>query len=101
MTETNQEQQTWHLYILRCKDGTLYTGITNDLTRRFEEHQSNSPKCAKYLRGRQPLTMIYHTDFKNKSLALKAELKVKKLTASQTKLLASGQLVINEIADTH
>ncbi|RDX37280.1 GIY-YIG nuclease family protein [Kangiella sp. HD9-110m-PIT-SAG07] len=98
---SDNELQTWHLYILRCKDGTLYTGITNDLKRRFEEHQSNSPRCAKYLRGRQPLTMIYHIDFDSKSLALKAELKVKKLTASQKKLLASGQLVINEIADTH
>ena len=101
MTETAKEHQEWHLYILRCKDGTLYTGITNDLNRRFEEHQTNSPRCAKYLRGRQPLTMIYHTQFDNKSLALKAELKVKKLTASQKKLFASGQLVINEIADTH
>lgn len=96
-----QTSEHWHLYILRCKDETLYTGITNDLTRRFEEHQSNGPRCAKYLRGRQPLTMIYHTEFHNKSLALKAEIKVKKLTASQKKLLASGHLVINEIADTH
>ncbi|GAA0213955.1 hypothetical protein GCM10009123_21450 [Kangiella japonica] len=98
---SEQESPKWHLYILRCKDETLYTGITNDLQRRFEEHQSNSPRCAKYLRGRQPLTMIYHTEFSSKSLALKAEIKVKKLTASQKKLLASGQLVINEIADTH
>lgn len=97
----SEEKELWFLYILRCKDETLYTGITTDLERRFEEHQSNGPRCAKYLRGRQPLTMIYHTEFKNKSLALKAELKVKKLTASQKKLLASGQLVINEIADTH
>ncbi|AOE49616.1 GIY-YIG nuclease family protein [Kangiella sediminilitoris] len=97
---TEEELATWHLYILRCKDGTLYTGITNNLERRFEEHQSNGPRCAKYLRGRQPVTMIYHTSFKNKSLALKAEIKVKKLTASQKKLLASGQLVIHEIADT-
>lgn len=99
MTEDSNE--VWHLYILRCKDETLYTGITIDLQRRFEEHQSNSPRCAKYLRGRQPLTMIYHTAFENKSLALKAELKVKKLTANQKRLLASGQLVIHEIADTH
>lgn len=97
---TEETNELWHLYILRCKDETLYTGITTNLERRFEEHQSNGPRCAKYLRGRQPLTMIYHTQFQNKSLALKAELKVKKLTASQKKLLASGQLVIHEIADT-
>ncbi|NVK21555.1 MAG: GIY-YIG nuclease family protein [Kangiellaceae bacterium] len=90
--------QQWHLYILRCADDTLYTGITLDLERRFEEHNSNGPKCAKYLRGRQPLTMIYHTEFDDKSAALKAELKVKKLTKAQKKLLASGKLVINEIA---
>lgn len=98
---TAETNDLWHLYILRCKDETLYTGITNNLQRRFEEHQSNSPRCAKYLRGRQPLTMIYHTAFENKSLALKAELKVKKLTANQKRLLASGHLVIHEIADTH
>jgi putative endonuclease len=97
---TEETNELWHLYILRCKDETLYTGITTNLERRFEEHQSNGPRCAKYLRGRQPLTMIYHTQFQNKSLALRAELKVKKLTASQKKLLASGQLVIHEIADT-
>lgn len=101
MSRSDKDDEAWYLYMLRCKDETLYTGITTDLTRRFEEHQSNGPRCAKYLRGRQPLTMIYHTVFENKSLALKAELKVKKLTASQKKLLASGQLVIHEIADTH
>ena len=98
---TLEANDQWHLYILRCKDETLYTGITNNLQRRFEEHQSNSPRCAKYLRGRQPLTMIYHTAFDSKSLALKAEIKVKKLTANQKRLLASGHLVIHEIADTH
>ncbi len=89
----------WHLYILRCREGQLYTGITLDLERRFEEHQSNGPKCAKYLRGKQPLSMIYHHEFIDKSAALKAEIKVKKLTAEQKKLLACGQLVINEITD--
>ncbi|AUD79093.1 GIY-YIG nuclease family protein [Kangiella profundi] len=88
---------SWHLYILRCGDDTLYTGITNDLHRRFEEHQSNGPKCAKYLRGRQPLTMIFHTEFESKSEALKAEIKVKRLTREQKKLLASGKLIVNEI----
>ena len=90
--------QKWYLYIIRCADDSLYTGITLDLHRRFDEHSSNGPKCAKYLRGRQPLTMIYHTEFDDKSAALKAEIKVKKLTKAQKILLASGKLVINEIA---
>lgn len=99
MTSSKEQadDKQWHLYILRCRDGQLYTGITIDLERRFEEHQSNGPKCAKYLRGKQPLTMIYHHQFEDKSSALKAELKVKKLTPEQKKLLACGHLIINEI----
>ncbi len=91
------DEKSWHLYILRCREGEMYTGITLDLERRFEEHQSNGPKCAKYLRGKQPLTMIYHHEFSDKSSALKAEIKVKKLTSEQKKLLACGHLVIHEI----
>lgn len=90
-------EHKWYLYILRCADDSLYTGITLDLARRFEEHNSNGVRCAKYLRGKQPLSMIYHTEFDDKSSALKAELKVKKLTKQQKLLLATGKLVLKEI----
>ena len=49
--------ETWHVYILRCADGTLYTGIAKDLAKRLEAHQSGNG--AKYTRGRLPVKLVY------------------------------------------
>lgn len=89
--KTIPEDQSWHLYIIRCRQGQLYTGITTDVERRFNEHQSNSVKCAKYLRGKQPLTLVYTTSVNDKSDALQLEYKIKKLSALQKKALILGQ----------
>lgn len=70
-------EPVWHLYILRCKDGTLYTGITTDVDRRFEAHQCG--KGAKYTRGRGPLELVYREECGTHSQALKRELEVKAL----------------------
>ena len=70
-------ENTWKLYILRCADGTLYTGITTDVERRFAEHSSG--KGAKYTRGRAPLELVHSEDCGDKSTALKRELEVKAL----------------------
>lgn len=78
----------WYLYILSCGDGTLYTGITNDVEKRLEVHRAG--KGAKYTRGRQPLKLVYQEICENHSLALKRELAVKKLTRQEKeKLVAS------------
>ena len=69
---------TWQLYILRCGDGTLYTGITDDLPRRLKAHRSG--KGAKYTRGRGPLELVYREDCPDKSAALRREIAVKKLS---------------------
>ena len=69
--------QNWHLYILRCADGTLYTGITTDVDKRFEAHCAG--KGAKYTRGRGPLTLVYREECGDHSSALKRELEIKKL----------------------
>lgn len=68
----------WHLYVLRCKDGTLYCGITNDLERRLAKH--NAGKGARYTRGRGPLTLLRSWPQRNKSAALRAEISFKKLS---------------------
>lgn len=68
----------WHLYVLRCGDGTLYCGITNDLDRRFSQHSAG--KGARYTRGRGPLTLLRSWPQKNKSTALRAEISFKKLS---------------------
>ncbi len=68
---------TWKLYILRCGDGSLYTGITTDVERRLEAHRSG--KGAKYTRGRSPLELVYAEDCGDHSAALKRELEIKAL----------------------
>ena len=71
----------WYLYILRCKDGSLYTGITTDVEKRLEAHQSG--KGAKYTRGRGPLALVYKEECGDHSEALKRELEVKALTRAE------------------
>jgi putative endonuclease len=72
----------YYLYILKCADGTLYTGITTDLQRRVAEH--NEKKVgARYTASRQPVKLVYSKKFKNRSVASKKEAQVKKLKRSQ------------------
>ena len=70
----------WHLYVLLCKDGTLYCGITNDLERRIAQH--NAGKGARYTRGRGPVSVLRSWPQKSKSAALRAEFSFKKLSRS-------------------
>lgn len=74
-------EQTWKLYILRCGDGSLYTGITTDVEKRLEVHRSG--KGAKYTRGRGPLELVYSEECGTHSDALKRELEMKALTKAQ------------------
>lgn len=70
-------EKKWYLYILRCGDGTLYTGITTDVQARFAQHQAG--KGAKYTRGRGPLELVYTEECDDHSAALKRELAIKAL----------------------
>lgn len=67
-----------YLYIVKCADKTLYTGITIDLLRRVREHNS-SRRGAKYTRSRRPVRLVYSKKFRNRSLAAKAEYRIKQL----------------------
>ncbi len=73
----------WHLYLVRCHDGSLYTGITTDVARRVAEHQGNGDTGAKYLRGREPLLLVFQKKLGGRSLALGVESKVKKLSKAK------------------
>ena len=75
----------WPLYILRCGDGTLYTGITTDVPRRLEAHRQG--RGAKYTRGRGPLELIYQEECGTHSEALKRELEVKALSRMEKERL--------------
>jgi len=72
----------WQVYILRCADNTLYTGITNDLDRRINEH-NESKLGAKYTRGRGPVQLVYQCEMKDRSAASKEEARIKKLSRQE------------------
>lgn len=72
----------YYTYILKCRDKTLYTGITTDLKRRVAEHNT-SKLGAKYTFSRRPVKLMYSSKHKNRSLASKEELRIKKLTRLQ------------------
>lgn len=85
----------WHLYIVRCRDGSLYTGIATDVERRFAEHQEN--KGAKYLRGRGPLQLVFKKQIGKRESALKIERLVKKLTKVKKEKIVNMAAGIEEI----
>ena len=68
----------WHIYMVRCSDGTLYTGITNDLKKRIEAHNSGK-EGARYTRSRRPVKLVYSEQVESKSAAAKLEYQLKKL----------------------
>jgi putative endonuclease len=72
------KKEIWHVYIVRCSDGTLYTGITNDLKKRIEAHNSGK-EGARYTRSRRPVKLIYSEQVESKSAAAKLEYQLKKL----------------------
>lgn len=67
-----------YVYIIKCKDNSLYTGWTNNLERRFKAHTEG--KGAKYTRGRGPLELVYFEEFDNKVEAMKREYEIKKMS---------------------
>lgn len=71
----------WCVYILRCGDGSLYTGVTDDFAHRLATHRTG--KGAKYTRGRGPLAPVYREDCENMSAALKREYAIKQLTRAE------------------
>jgi len=72
----------YYLYILKCADKTLYTGITVDLDRRIEEH-NDSKLGAKYTRARRPVKLVYSKKFRNRSSASKEESRIKNLSREE------------------
>jgi len=68
----------WLVYILRCNDGSFYTGITNDLSRRLQAHQDG--KASRYTRSRLPVKLVYLESARNRSTAIKRELIIKRMS---------------------
>ena len=81
--------EPWSLYILKCSNGTLYTGITNDLERRFKMHQGG--KASRYTRTRRPVELLYQEECGNRSQALIRECEVKEWPRAKKEALIKAR----------
>lgn len=81
----------WHLYVVRTREGALYTGISTDVARRLAEHSASRGKGAKSLRSRGPLELVYQVKLASRAIALRAELRLKRLAkARKEAIVAAG-----------
>ncbi|NIF49351.1 GIY-YIG nuclease family protein [Enterobacter sp. Ap-1006] len=85
----------WYLYLIRCPDNRLYTGITTDVARRFAQHQSG--KGAKALRGKGELDLVFSQVVGNRSLALRAEYRIKQLSKAEKERLVVGKIALEDL----
>jgi putative endonuclease len=86
----SRPRSRWLVYLLRCRDGSLYTGITNDLPRRLKTHAAG--KASRYTRSRLPVQLAYTEPQPSKSRSLKREAAIKKLTRRQKESLLGGKV---------
>ena len=77
------KKSPWYMYVVRCADGSLYTGISKDLKRRINEHNYSTSRGAKYTRSRRPVELIYSKEYDSHSQAASAEYKFKKLRRAE------------------
>ena len=87
----------WHVYLIRTKMGQLYTGITQDVLRRFKEHQKEGGKGAKYLKGKKPLKLVFHKKIGSRSQALKTEAQIKKWPKKKKEALANNETNLEQL----
>ncbi len=81
----------WKVYVLRCSDNSLYTGITRDLNRRLDEHNNSDRLASAYTRARRPVTLIYEESHEDRSSASKREAAIKKMTKIEKEKLIKGK----------
>ena len=84
-------EATWVVYILRCADNSLYTGITTDINKRLDQHNGVNEKGAKYTHGRRPVTLVYQESSNSRSTASKREYVIKSLKKPQKERLIKQQ----------
>lgn len=79
----NVNEVTWYVYLIKCGNGSLYTGITTDVKRRFQEHKAQGKRTAKFLRGKLPLSLVYVVEVGSKVDALRLEHKIKRMSKNE------------------
>ena len=82
----------WFVYIVRCTDDSLYTGIAKDVARRVEEHNSNNRLAAAYTRARRPVALVHREALKTRSAAAKREYEIKQMTRQEKQGLLKARL---------
>ena len=87
----------WSLYLVRTRNGDLYTGIATDVERRFTEHQSGGSKGSKYMRSKGPLELVYRASIGTRSLASKAEARIRRLPKQKKEKLVRGATTTAEL----
>lgn len=91
MNPEDASPREWTVYILRCRDGTLYTGITTDIERRMYEHNTVDSKSARYLKTRRPVELVYQEKAASRGEAMKRERAIKNLPRSRKLKLIQGE----------
>jgi len=84
---------SWHVYIVRCADHSLYTGIATDVARRVLEHNENDKRAARYTRARRPVQLVYSESVPDRSSALKREHQLRRLGRTQKEILVAKNQV--------
>ncbi len=82
--------ESWNVYIVRCADGSLYTGIAKNVPRRVGEHNSSSARAARYTRGRRPVTLAYRESAATRSMAGRREHQIKRMSRREKEALIAG-----------
>lgn len=86
-----ENEKNWFVYLLRCADQTLYTGITTDLERRLAEHNAGKPRGANYTHPRRPVTLAYQEPHPTRATASQREYRIRKLNkADKERLILKG-----------
>ena len=91
-------KRLFHVYILECQDGTYYTGYTNNLEKRIQEH-NNSKRGAKYLRGKRPVEVVWCREYRQFKSAFIMEKRIKTLTRKQKEALVNGKRLDKVLID--
>jgi putative endonuclease len=89
-----QCDKDWSVYIIRCDDGSLYTGVSTNVERRFREHL-DTPRKAKFFNGRRPLEVVFHERGHSRSSAAQREAAIKKLSrVSKLRLIRENEAML-------
>lgn len=86
------EQKNWYIYIVKCADNSFYTGIAQNIVRRINEHNTSNSIGSKYIRNRRPVILVYKEVTHSKSLALKREAEIKRLSRKIKNQIINGSV---------